>query len=220
MRYIAEYLNRGQYILRNEGAISLLRRIFSYLSSYIFCYKEYYIRQHFVGDLNEADFLPKVKGFTFKLITSNEIADDWAKRTGFDFREQILHARQRLDAGAVAFCIFIQNYLAHILWLGLNQKSKNSINSEPYQVNFSEHQGCIGGAETVPEYRGTGLMAYACFHRNNYMKQQGIAMLISINATDNVAICKVESRFPSKICAKARYINFLWWRYWKETPIS
>jgi len=219
MRYIAEHLNRARYILRNEGTISLLRRIFSYLSSRIFFYEEYYVRQHFVGELNEADFLPKVKGFTFKLITSNEMADDWAKRTDVDFREQILHARQRLDAGAVAFCIFIQNHLANINWLGLDQKSKNSINPQPYQVNFSEHQGCTGAAETAPRYRGKGLMAYNCFQRNNYMKQQGITMLIGIDATDNIAIYKVQSRFPTKICARARYIKFLWWQYWKETPL-
>jgi hypothetical protein len=219
MRYIAEHLNRARYILSNEGAISLLRRIFSYLSSYIFFYEEYYVRQFFVGELNEADFLPKVKGFTLKLITSNEIADDWAKRIGFDFRDQILHARQRLDAGAVAFCIFIQNYLAHVSWVGLNQKSKNSINQQPYQVNFSEHQGCTGRGETVPKYRGKGLNSYAWFQVNNYMKQQGITTFIGIATTDNVAAYKGQPGFPSKICAKARYIKFLWWRYWKETPL-
>jgi len=220
MHCITEYLNRARYILRSEGAISLLRRLFPYLFSQIFSWEEYYVRQHFVAELNEADFLPKVKDFTFKLITSNEMADDWAKRTGFDFRNQILHARQRLDAGAIAFCIFIQNHLVHIGWVGLNQKSKNSINPQPYEVNFSEHQGCVGVGETVPEYRGEGLMAYTWVHMNNYMKQQGITMLISIVATDNVAVYKAHSRFPSiKICAKARHIKFLWWQYWKETPL-
>jgi hypothetical protein len=223
MRCIAEYLNRARYILRNEGIISLLRRIFLYLSSHIFCYKEYYVGQYFTRELNEADFLPKVRDFTFKLITSNEMADDWAKQTGFDFREHILHARQRLDAGAIAFCIFIQNELAHIGWVGLNQKAKDSINSQPFQVNFAQHQGFSGGGGTVPKYRGKGLHSYVWFHQNNYMKQQGITILMGISATDNVAINKLQnklqSRFPSKICAKARYIKFLWWRYWKETTL-
>lgn len=219
MRYITEYLNRARYILRNEGSISLLRRTFLYLSSLIFRYKEYYVRQHFVGELNEADFLPKVKDFTFKLITSNEMANDWAKQTGFDFRNQIHYARQRLDVGAVAFCIFIQNRLASIHWVGLNQKAKNSINPKPIQVNFSEHQGYTGGGETVPKHRGKGLMSYAWFHRNNYMKQQGITMLIGADATDNIAIYKVQTKFPFKISAKARYIKFLWWQWWKETPL-
>jgi len=219
MRYIAEHLNRARYIYRNEGTISLLGRVFSYLFSYIFFYDEYYVQQYSTCELNEADFLPKVKDFTFKLITSNEMADDWARRTGFDFRGQALHARQRLDAGAIAFCIFIQNRLAHIVWGGLSQKAKNSINSQPYQVNFAQHQGCIGGGEGVPKYRGKGLMLYLWFHHNNYMKQHGITTVIHIVATDSVVHSKVQSRFPSKICAKARYIKFLWWRYWKETPL-
>jgi hypothetical protein len=216
MRYITEYLNRAWYILRNEGVISLLRKTFS---SYIFCCKEYHIRQHFAGELNEADFLPRVKDFTYKLITNNEMADDWAKQIGSDFRKQILHARQRLDAGAVAFCIFIQNRLASINWVGLNQEAKNIINPLPFKVNFAQRQGCTSGAETVPKYRGKGLMAYLWFHRNNYMKQQGIPVLIGTDATDNIAIYKIQSRFPTKIYAKARYIQFLWWQYWKETPL-
>jgi hypothetical protein len=219
MRYITEYLNRARYILRNEGTISLLRRTFSYLSSYIFLCDEYYVVQYFVGELNEADFLPRVEDFTFKLITSNEMADDWAKRIGFDFRGQALHARRRLDAEAVAFCTVVQNHLAHIGWVGLSQKAKDSINPQPYQVNFAEHQGCIGGAETASRYRNNGLMSYNWVHVNNYMKQQGITMLLSIEPTDNVAVCKVQSKFPSRICAKARYIKFLWWQYWRETPL-
>ncbi|NQT31013.1 MAG: hypothetical protein HQ588_01640 [Deltaproteobacteria bacterium] len=220
MRYIAEHLNRARYIYRSEGAISLLKRLFSYLFSYIFSYEEYYVLHHFVGELNEAEFPPEDNDLTFKLITSNKMADDWAKRTGFDFRDQVLHARQRLDAGAVAFCVFIQNQLAHNGWVGLNQKSKNSIDPQPFRVNFSEHQGCVGGAETAPKFRNKGIMAYNWVHINNYMKEQGITMLTSIVATDNIAVYKAHTGFPSvKISAEARHIKFLWWQYWKETPL-
>ena len=218
MRYIEERLNRARYILRSEGAISLLRRLFSYLFSQIFCCQEFYVRHHFVGELNEADFLPRVKDFTFKLITSNEMADDLAKQIGFDFRKQILRAGRRLDTGAAAFCIFIQNQLAHVSWLGLSQEAKNSINSQPYPVNFAQHQGCVGAAETAPQYRGLGLMTYACFQRHEYMKEHGITMAVGIDETDNIAIYKSQSKFPTKIHSKAHYIKFLWWQYWKETP--
>jgi hypothetical protein len=118
MRCIREYWNRGRYILRSQGVIPLLGRILLYISSNIFFYKDYYVCQDFAGELNEADFLPKVKDFTFKLITSNEMADDWAKQTGSDFRKQIRNARQQLDAGAIAFCVFVQNELASIFWTG------------------------------------------------------------------------------------------------------
>lgn len=63
MRYITKYLNRAWYILGNEGTVSLLRKAFS---SYIFSYKEYYVRQHFAGELDEADFSLKVEDFTFE----------------------------------------------------------------------------------------------------------------------------------------------------------
>jgi hypothetical protein len=219
MRYIVESLARARYIYRSEGAISLLKRLFTYIFSQIFSWEEYYVRQNFPAELNEADFLPKVKELTFKIITSNEMADDWAKQIGFDFRCQALHSRRRLDAGAVAFCTVVQNHLAHIGWVGLSQKAKDSINPQPYQVNFAERQGCIGGAETASKYRNKGLMAYNWVQVNNYMKQQGITMLISIALATNVVVHKVQSKSPSRIYAKARYIKFLWWQYWKETPL-
>jgi hypothetical protein len=219
MRGIREYWNRARYILRSEGAIPLLKRLFTYLAFQIFCRQEFYVRHHFVGELNEADFLPRIKDFSFKLITSNEMADELAEQVGFDFREQVLHARRRLDAGAVAFCIFIQNQLAHISWLGLSQEAKRAINPQPYRVDFAWHQGCVGRAETYPPYKGLRLMAYACFKRNEYMKEHGITTAIGIDETDNIAIYKAQSGIPTKIHTKARYMKFLWWQYWKETPL-
>jgi hypothetical protein len=216
---VREYWNRGQYILRSEGAIPLLKRLFSFLFSQIFCRGEFYVRHHFVGELNEADFRPRVKDFTFKTITSNEMANELAKEVGFDFRKRILRARRRLDAGAFAFCIFTQNQLAHISWIGFSQEAQRTINSQPYQVNYAQRQGCLGAAETDPRYRGLGLMAYACFRRHQYMKEHGITTAIGIDETDNIAIYKIHSRLPSKIYSKARYIKFLWWQYWKETPL-
>jgi hypothetical protein len=216
MRYIAEHLNRARYILENEGAISLLRRTFSYLASHIFFYDEYYLLRLSTGELNEADFLPRTEDFTFKLINSNEVADDWAKQTGFDFREQILHARRHLDAGAIAFCTFVPNCLASIIWAGFNQKAKDSLQQEPYNVNFSERQGCMAGGETAPQYRGERLNAYAWFRMIQYMKEQDITMLIGLVGTDK--LFKLHTKFPMKIYAKARYVKFLRWQYWKETP--
>jgi hypothetical protein len=215
MRYITDYLNRAWYIFKNEGVFSLFSKIFT---SYLFSCREYYLRQHFSTNLDKTVFLPRVRDVEFEVITSNKTADERARRTGFDFRNQVLHGRQRLDAGAIAFCIFIHNRLASITWLAPNQRAKNIINPLPFKVDFAARQQCSSGAETVTEYRGMGLMKYLWFQRNNYMIQHNIKMLIGTDATSNKAILKVQSAFPSRISARARYIRFLWWQYWKETP--
>lgn len=219
MHCIRDYLDRARYILRSEGAVTLLKRLLKYICSLIFTREIYYVRRNFIADLNETDFLPKTEDFCYRMITSNKEADDWAKQIGFDFREQILHARRRLDAGAIASCTFTQNNLAHIGWIGLDHKSKNSFNPQPYKVNFSEREGCIGGAETAREYRNKGFMAYNWMQLNKHMKQQGICVLIDIAAPENIAVHKVQFKFPSTICAKACYIKLLLWRYWKEVPL-
>jgi len=214
--YIHDYLNRARYLLTNEGITSLFKKVFS---SYIFCNRELYIHQHFASELDESDFLPDLKEYTFKLFTSNEMADDWARKTGIDFRKQILHGRQRLDAGAVAFCIFMHGQLVCIDWVALTQEAKNIINPLPFKVKFSEGQACSSGAETVPRYRGKGLLIYNWFQRNNYMRQKGLTVLIGTVVADNIPVLKAHTKFSTNLYARAHHIRFLWWQYWKETPL-
>jgi hypothetical protein len=219
MFLMTQYINRANYLIRNEGSMSLLKRALSYVFHYIYFHEEYYVQELFPSDLNELEFLPAVENFTFKVMENNQDADDFAKKNGFDFREQILGARQRLAAGAVAFCIFINNQLVSVLWVGFNQKAKNSFNPQPYRVNFADQNGSTGGGETVPKYRGKGLMAYACFHRNNYMRLHGINKMTGIYVTNNITMHKVQSKFSSKLSAKASFTKFFIWQSWKETPL-
>jgi hypothetical protein len=219
MNYISERINRARYIVKDEGYNSFIKRAISYLSLHLFFNEEYYVREHYCGDLDESDYLPRISGYTIEIVSTNDEADRLAQKLGADFREQVLNARRRLDAGAVAFCIFIGKDLANIHWQGFSSKAKSSINPQPYFVDFKNHEGCTGGAETPMKFRKMGLMAYSCYHRNNYMKVRGIKMLIGIDATDNIAIYKVQSKFPSRLRARARYIKILWWKSWKEKPL-
>jgi hypothetical protein len=219
MSYISERLARARNIVIGEGLSSLIKRALFHLGQYVFFTEEYYVREHYFADLKEADFLPRIKGLSVRIVSGNNNAVALAKEMGTDFRNYILNARRRLDRGAVAFCVFIEKELASIVWIGSNKRAKESINPQPYFIDFNNGAGCTGGGETIPKYRNMGLMAYACYHRNNFMKEHDIKMLIGIDATNNEAIYRVQSRFPSRLRARAHYMNILWWKYWKETPL-
>lgn len=96
-------LRRAQYLFQTEGLIPLLRQAFVFLAGYIFRYEHYYLYEHTLKERNEADYIPKIQNFTFKIVFTNEEADKLVV-AGIDFRPYIVNARRGLEKGAVAFC--------------------------------------------------------------------------------------------------------------------
>ena len=169
--------------------------------------------------MNEANFMPKIKNFTFKIVASKEQADELVG-DGLEFPEDITKASYRLGKGAIAFCIFIDSKLAHIAWVALTEEAKNSFDSLPYRVDFSNKQACTGGIVTIPEYRGEGLMSYSSFKRYQFLKESGVSSLRSATPTNNFATNRVSWKVDHKLYAKGRYIRILWWKSWKEMPLE
>jgi hypothetical protein len=69
---------RARSIYKHKGLIPLLRQGFTFLAKGCFRYLTYDIYEYAIENienLNEADFLPKIDGFTHKIISTNEEAD-------------------------------------------------------------------------------------------------------------------------------------------------
>ena len=77
-------LDRAADIFRTEGLLPLIRRGFIFLVGYLFRYQRYDLYEHTLEKRDEADFLPKVQDFTFKIITTTGQADELAA-AGFKF---------------------------------------------------------------------------------------------------------------------------------------
>ena len=170
--------------------------------------------------MKETSFAHKISDFIFAIISSNKEADQLAAETGYDFRKHYGNSRIGLDRGAVAFCVFIDNEIAHIGWLAMNKEAKNTFDPTPYYVDFANGEACTGGTFTVQQHRGKGLMAYVYRKRFEYLRDKGITKSRNAVTVDNVISQKVHARFHPEICAKARYIKILWWTYWKEIPLT
>ncbi len=191
-----------------------------FLAVSFFRYENYYLYEHTFKERNEADFLPRTQDFTFKIVSSNQQADELAA-AGLEFRSNFANARRGLDKGAIAFCVFIGQELAHIGWAALSEEARKLFESLPYYgVNFSNKQACTGGTWTNPKYRGKGLMTYGYLKRFQFLKEKGIKSSRNAVEAGNIASQKVHAKFGPKIYAKARYLKILWWKYWKETPIT
>ncbi len=211
--------NRGY---QARGSTSLARRGLAFVRYCLFDYRSYYLYTEPVGpyaDLNEADFLPRVDGFTAMIVSSNEEADE-LEACGLTFRAQIRNARRSLDSGAAASCLFVDKKLAHIGWAAFTREGQKSIGNPPFSVDYSNHEACSGGSWTHPEYRRLGLQRYSRLVLLRFMLQKGIRIKRAATAKNNPAAEEIRREYPLGLWGEGRYLRVLWWKSWKERPLS
>jgi len=215
-------LRRANQILQIEGLVPLVRRGFSFVAGRIFRYETYYLYEYAtenVQKLNEADYMPRIDDFTLKVVSSNQESDR-LETEGLEFRSQVANARKRLEKGAVAFCIFAGSELISITWCALTQKAKDSFYEPPYNVEFSKGEACGGNGWTHPQYRHMGLLMYIGFKTREFLMENGITKYRSAWPKENIASLKSYAKFGPKRIAEARYLKILWWKWWKEKPLT
>jgi hypothetical protein len=221
---LKQLFTRAKHILQTEGLLPLLMRGFNLLIGYFFQYGNYYLYETDISKVleqnNEQDLIPDIPNFTLKIVSTNEQGDK-LEREGFEFRSQFLNAKERLDRGAIAFCIFVEQELANIGWIALTQQAKDSIDSLPYQVKFDDKEGYTGAAKTQPKYRNMGLMRYNYFKRLQFLKENGILRDRAAVAKSNIASQKGAAKISDvNICAEARFLKIMWCRFWWEKPLT
>jgi hypothetical protein len=130
-----------------------------------------------------------------------------------------IDVRRRLDKGAIAFCILVDKEIAHLGWVAMTEKAKNTFNSAPYRVDFSNKEACTGATWTNTKYRRKGLMVYGYFKRLQFLRERGITVSRNVVAKNNIASQMAHAKFDPKICGEARYLRILWWKFWTEKPL-
>lgn len=176
---LIQLFGRAKFILQTEGLIPLIRQGFAFLLDSFFQYRIYYLYQEKLQEkeeMNEADSMPRIQDFTFKIVSTHQQSDELVA-DGFEFRYSEGIHRERLDKGAIAFCIFFGRELAHIAWLIMTEEAKRSIHGLPIQVDFSNNEALHGYGWTKPKYRGMRLNTYTHFKRRQFCRERGITVL-------------------------------------------
>jgi len=210
-------------IYRSEGLASLVRWGLASVLGQFIRYKTYYV---YLNDgesfrsMKQDDFMPKISDFTPKVVSSNAEADELESQ-GFEFRRHADNARKRLDAGATAFCIFVGCQLATIGWFCSTQRAKDILNEPPVKVDFMNGEGWVGGFWTNPEYRQMGLHTYNSIKMIEYWIETGIVLRDRyVIAKKNAPALSADDKFGNIRYAEGYWIKILWWKSWKEKPVS
>jgi len=216
-------VKRAVTLLKKEGLVQLLRRLLSfalYLSRRWFHSRTVYLYEHTLVARDRSDFLPRLESWELRVMTSNVDADRVAAEGFEDYRETFVFAHRSLDAGAVAFCVYVGRELAHVGWLAVDARGKNVVDKFPFHVAFEQGQACTGGTYTMPKYRGKGLMPYGYYERFEYLRARGFTSSRNSVAVDNISSQKAHAKFNPTIYGIGRYRKFLWWTRWhaEELP--
>lgn len=175
-----------------------------------------YLYHEELGDRDEADFLPAVLNIHVHIISSNRQADELADE-GLESRLSGDIDRNRLDRGAVAFCIFMRGELAHRNWIATAEAARACLTWLPCRVDFSNGEAYVGPVFTHPEYRGLRLWTYTYFRIRQYLKARGIASVRYWVAADNTEHReRLFTKFGIKPYARAVFLRIFHWTFVRE----
>lgn len=222
MYRLSDLFTMAKRVRQTEGLLSLSRRGFGFLVTRFVEYRRYYVMSRSLegfDQLEEADFMPRLQSFTVRLVASNGEADS-LEAEGFEFRSYVPNARQRLDRGAPALCIFVGNELANLSWAAMTQEAMNSLGEPPYRVDFAGGEALGTGVWTNPKYRRLGLYGYRAFKIRQFFAAQGFHTVKSSVSRRNTSSFVGSVKTGSEVCSEGRYLKVLWWRSWRETPLT
>lgn len=208
-------------MVREEGMMPFIMRAFlfllRFLKSSFFSYRNYYIYEKTLNDVDEAVVTSRLQDATLKIIHSSEELDKLTKE-GYDFK--LPNFKERFKRGALPFCIFVEQELAHVTWVAFDEIAKREIDQLPFKVDFSKGEVCSGGSWTDPRYRGKGLLSYVYSYIFPYLAEQGIRKDKFSIQEGNIASQKAHTKLNPTITGKIRYLRLLRWEFWKEKPMK
>ena len=223
MTRLVDLFKRAKRIRQTEGLLALVRQASAFVVRLFFQHQSYYLYETYIHEVlkeGEAKHLPRIKDFTLKIVSTNREADE-LEAEGLEFRSQVVNAREKLDKGTIAFCIFVGRELAYIGWIAMTEEAMKTAAAPPMKVDFANDEIYALHVWTNPKYRGMGLAPYGDFKTYQFLEEKGKVVHRALVATDNVASVKAWAKLTHpKIYAEARYLKILWWKSWKEKPLT
>lgn len=207
----------GKYILTREGLLPFIEAAFLFPLRLLANYENLYIYELPLTEQRAEGLAPAANNFKFETISTGQQLRELTAR-GFDIGIHFVSAEERLNKGAVMFCVFVGKELAHIRWVAATAEAKDSIVEIPCRVDFSNGEVYLGWSETVPRYRRKGLLVYTYFEIAKYLRKDGRTKVRAIVEKSNTASRNAHAKLGGRICVEGRYLRLLWWKFWREKP--
>lgn len=170
-------------------------------------------RNNFDGPI----FPCKIKNTELKVVSCNEEFNSLLN-SGFDFSSFSSYQQdyeQRLEKGAILFCLLVGQKMAHVSWVGLEKNASRDFYNFPSSVDSTAY---IGGTITAPEYRRKGINLYIHSEIFQYLKKKGKSKALLAILRENIAARNSQIKLQSYIIEERHelrllfLLNFRWVR--------
>ena len=210
-------------IVKYEGIRVFIARGLMFLSHRLFVSEDYYMVVVDYRDVDkevEADNLPEVENHCWRILTSNQEADELLT-DGFNLGAYEFDLRIFLRKGVTAVCNFVDKELAHYSVIAENLQGKEAVEPLPFSVDFENGQVVIGRAFTVPKFRRLHLRSYNGYLLRKYLRGRGKTGSKYPIRVDNYPALSIAAQPPDKlIVSRCRYIKILWFKHVKEEEME
>jgi len=216
----AELYSKAKHTYREGGVLLLFRRGLGLLRYLLFEHRAY----SFYSIVLERDQIPEhavkpaIENVSHRIVSSSKEAD-LLEEEGFEFSSRVPDARRRLDAGAIATCVFVGHELGNIVWVATSQQARDSLPDPPFRIDLSGGECLSGDAWTNPKFRRAGLLTYGDIKRRQFLVSQGIRVSSWAIDRRNIPPQRFVERLDPRIRSEGRYLRILWWSSWKERPL-
>ncbi len=210
-------LSRARTLVRQEGLRGLLSaamRSVTDLRQRV--YSESLLRLYHLS-LPEAAAIsskPPMEGLNLRVIESADDAVQLAVAGFENILETVPRTGLKLNAGAVATCVFLGRELVSIDWMAFSDEAKRVVDPFPYRVDFSAGETWTAGAFTVRRLRGRGIAAYRFSGQVRYMLARGCHVCYNAIAVNNIPSQRTVERYGAtfnevfrrrRICGRSSY---------------
>jgi hypothetical protein len=222
MRGTDAMLRRAKQIYQTQGLLKLLQQGLTWLSAQFFEYHAYYLYCLSLEDdpsITDANPIPPLEDISPRIVSTISEAEQ-LEADGFEFYSITANAREKLESGAIATCVFVGKELANLGWVAMTQEAKDSLKSPPFEIDFSSGECWSSHVWTKPKYRRTGLLVYADMKRRQFQLQQGVRVSKWAINKRNIPPQRLATRLSFQICGQGRYVRILCWKSWKEEPLT
>ncbi|MFC1992496.1 hypothetical protein ACFLV3_01625 [Chloroflexota bacterium] len=212
---------RWKAILRSEGLLPFIKHGAGFLIRRFISYQTYYLYKVTVKEEAEKSVpSPRIDKFTLKIISSNRQLDGLIN-DDFDFGYLIVQNDERLNRGAMAFCIFVERKLAHISWVVGSEEAKSCITDIPCHTDFSVDEVYLGRTIRNPRYWRGGFSVYVYQRIMQSLWRSGAKTCRFVVSSNNrVTLNALAKRVNVQPYGKGHYFRIAWLKFWREKPAN
>lgn len=215
---VSDLFRVGKDILRQDGLICFIRRVFFFSVRLLCDYQIYYIYQKALNETSESKVMPKIQDSSLNIISSPDQVSE-LMANGFDINLDLSteEVKRRLNEGAILFCVFIGQELAHISWVALTNKAK--MDFLPLFIDY-QNEAYIENCVTTPRYRGLGLYPYTLYQILQFLGTKDKTRVKIATQKANTNSIKGITKAGFEIWGSKRLFKILRLKFWKEEPIK